>query len=804
MSVVGWLIGRRRATSEPNAGVSPKGDRQQANNGALTIPPANGSQASEENETTGIAATTTSGSSLQTPPSTTAAGASAAVAVGATASTGLTGAGVKIGIISDSFNALGTAAADEADGALPSHVQVLQDNASGRDEGRAMAEVAHGVASGADIVFSAADGTVAGLAASVAALQAAGCQVICDDVTYTQEPFFQMGDPIEKAISAFTSAGGVYVTAASNAGPDSAYAATFAGTAATLPGVGAVTAMNFGTATAPKTVDVLNLTAGRPTALDLQWAQPWASIDGTGSTYSLALAVYDPSGTLVKTVAGNQVGGDPVQSCCFTPAVTGAYTVAVYVNGGTDPGGTFKVVANNNASMAAAFAGSRGSGSVIGHNMDPQAISVGAVAAADTPAYGGTPKSEAFSASGADQQLYSDTGAALTTPKTLHAVDVSGPDGVATTLPSSDLSPFYGTSCATPAVAAVAALMKQANPSLDAGEVKAMLKSTALAFGTAAQAGAGLVQAPGAVALAEESNTAIHDDFFGKGQSALLWQNGSGGVAVSEVSDDQVLGTATLSTPAGAGWSAVATGDFSGSAGRSDILWRNADGRLDVVAMSGATVTSQTSVGDPGAQWTVVGTGDFNGDGQSDILLGDKAGDVDLLTMKGADVASRTIIDGPGAGWTAAGVGDFNGDGRSDILWRNASGALAAWIMNGSSVASELQLATAPGADWSVAGTGDLTGDGKADILLQNAATGALDLWAMSGGGVTSQTAVSGTPGTGWHAAGVGAFNAGGHDGILFEDAATGGAMFADVSHGQINRTATIATPGAGWSATLA
>ena len=63
-----------------------------------------------------------SSSSVQVTASTATGAATAAVALGADAATsgsGLTGAGVKIGIVSDSFDALGTAGADESDGALP-------------------------------------------------------------------------------------------------------------------------------------------------------------------------------------------------------------------------------------------------------------------------------------------------------------------------------------------------------------------------------------------------------------------------------------------------------------------------------------------------------------------------------------------------------------------------------------------------------------------------------------------------------------------------------------------------------------
>jgi hypothetical protein len=64
---------------------------------------------------------------------------------------GVTGAGVKVGVISDSFNRLGGAAYDVATGDLPgtgnscgrtTPAQVLADS-DGADEGRAMAQVVH-------------------------------------------------------------------------------------------------------------------------------------------------------------------------------------------------------------------------------------------------------------------------------------------------------------------------------------------------------------------------------------------------------------------------------------------------------------------------------------------------------------------------------------------------------------------------------------------------------------------------------------------------------------------------------------
>jgi hypothetical protein len=36
--------------------------------------------------------------------------------------------------------------------------------------------------------------------------------------------------------------------------------------------------------------------------------------------------------------------------------------------------------------------------------------------------------------------------------------------------------------------------------------------------------------------------------------------------------------------------------------------------------------------------------------------------------------------------WSIVETGDFNGDGKSDILWRDTSGNVGMWFMNGTTV----------------------------------------------------------------------------------------------------------------------
>src|SRR5207302_172960 len=105
------------------------------------------------------------------------------------------------------------------------------------------------------------------------------------------------------------------------------------------------------------------------------------------------------------------------------------------------------------------------------------------------------------------QLLFDDNGNALASPNLLKAVAVSGVDNVHTTV-AGGLSDFYGTSAATPGVAAVAALVLQANGALNPTDVKNLLEDSAINMSGStttnynAIAGFGLVQANLAVQYA--------------------------------------------------------------------------------------------------------------------------------------------------------------------------------------------------------------------------------------------------------------------------------------------------------------
>ena len=90
------------------------------------------------------------------------------------------------------------------------------------DEGRAMLENIHDIAPGANLQFATAFLSELSFQQNIEALQAAGSQIIVDDIGYADEPMFQDG-LIAQGVNAVTQAGVTYFSAAGNEGPDSGY-----------------------------------------------------------------------------------------------------------------------------------------------------------------------------------------------------------------------------------------------------------------------------------------------------------------------------------------------------------------------------------------------------------------------------------------------------------------------------------------------------------------------------------------------------------------------------------------------------
>ncbi len=124
-------------------------------------------------------------------------------------SLGEDGTGVKVGVLSDSVDAL---AALIATGDLPAGTTVVpgQSGNPGTSEGTAMMEIVHDLAPGAQLFFATAFNGIASFADNIRTLRNTyGCDIIVDDVTYFNEGVFQDG-PIAQAVNDVVASGALY------------------------------------------------------------------------------------------------------------------------------------------------------------------------------------------------------------------------------------------------------------------------------------------------------------------------------------------------------------------------------------------------------------------------------------------------------------------------------------------------------------------------------------------------------------------------------------------------------------------
>ena len=214
-----------------------------------------------------------------------------------------------------------------------------------------------------------------------------------------------------------------------------------------------------------------------------------------------------------------------------------------------------------------------------------------------------------------------------------------------------------------------------------------------------------------AVVVSNDWQVAGTGDFDGDGRDDILWRNTDGTVS-------NWLGTAAGGfTPNDANaarfvptdWNVVGTGDFNGD-GRDDILWRNTNGQVSDwlgQADGGFVLNDAVALTMVSTDWNVVGTGDFNGDGRDDILWRNIDGQLSnwLGQANGGFVANdiNAAVLVP-TDWTVVATGDYNGDGRDDVLWRNTDGTLSDWLgtASGGFTPNDANAATAVPTSWLV------------------------------------------------------------------------------------------------------
>ncbi|MFM7328005.1 MAG: S8 family peptidase, partial [Bacteroidota bacterium] len=393
---------------------------------------------------------------------------------------GLDGSGIKIGVISDSYNTIKEAADDIRNGDLPGKdnlygittpVDVIKEYPFGvrPDEGRAMLQIVHDVAPGATLAFRTGFITAGDFARGILEMQKAGCQVIVDDITYPTEPFFRDGK-VAKAISEVTAQGVSYFTSAGNFGSKSV-SGTFKPSAAPAGIIGY--AHDFG---GGDRFQRLLIEPGTYTIV-LQWEDDVASLGTAANPMPGAkndLDIYLTADEGVTRLGYNRknIGGDPIEMITFT-ATSPTTTDLLIVRESGNENVRFKyVIVRGNGITINEYYDPAAASTVVGSANALDAITVGAVLYSNTPAWGySRPEGvEEFTVA-----TFSSRGGTYTEGAVRNKPDITGPNGANTTVnfssknmdypdkPEGDSFPnFYGTSAAAPHVAAASALVLQA------------------------------------------------------------------------------------------------------------------------------------------------------------------------------------------------------------------------------------------------------------------------------------------------------------------------------------------------------
>ncbi|HHP7229651.1 MAG TPA: hypothetical protein ACFCUY_02180, partial [Xenococcaceae cyanobacterium] len=250
---------------------------------------------------------------------------------------GFDGTGIEIGVLSDSYNNLGGAGADIASGDLPTGIDVLQDLSSGgSDEGRAMLQLVHDIAPGADLSFATAFGGESNFANNIINLANAGADIIVDDILYFAEPFFQDGI-VAQTVNSVVNNGAAYFSSAGNLG-NIAYESTainfvpFSG----FPGQSLLYDFNPGSG-----VDIaqrITIASGDSINLSFQWDDPFYTTNGVDT--DLDIYLFDSVGNLVASSEdANLSNQTPSEILSFTNNTSNTnFDVVINLFSGLQPG----------------------------------------------------------------------------------------------------------------------------------------------------------------------------------------------------------------------------------------------------------------------------------------------------------------------------------------------------------------------------------------------------------------------------------------------------------------------------------
>jgi len=393
------------------------------------------------------------------------------------------GQGVKIGVLSDSYNNLSGEAMDIATGDLPGPanpfgnvipITVIEDLVSGGiDEGRAMLQLIHDMAPGAELLFATALNGQQSFADNIQLLADQGCSVIVDDITYFAEPYFQDGIIAQAVDNVTNNDDVIYFSSAGNladksyeiSNPQSIVPSLFNGTVADI---------DFDLSNNQDGLKQIVVGTGDRILIGMQWDDPFLTTSDVDSDLDIFLTDDPPTVVLAQGFEDNIANQTPFEVFEYTNNTGSPQTLNLIFNLFSGPlPGRIKIINFANDFIQEEY--DTDSPTIIGHHAAGGAIAVGAI-----PFFSEIP--ESFTSHGPSTILFNEDGSLKPTEEVRQTPELSATDGTNTTFFSfdipedSDIFPnFFGTSAAAPHAAALAALIRQAHPTYNRDQVASLL-----------------------------------------------------------------------------------------------------------------------------------------------------------------------------------------------------------------------------------------------------------------------------------------------------------------------------------------